>query len=175
MELELFKELILGQYEATLSMMSMGIKKCPDQLWNGPVANNTFCESAFHALFYADLYLGLNPDVQKTQPFHQVNTEHFRDYEELEDRKPTNSYEQSFVEEYLIFCRDKARQVVAEETPESLAAPAGFSWLDTSRAEVHLYNIRHLQHHAAQLILRLRLEDNDAILPWARTGWRETG
>ena len=166
MELVLFKELILGQYEAALSMLDMAIRKCPAPLWNGPVANNTFSESAFHVLFFGDLYLGIDVDAQKTQSFHQANAEHFRDYEELEPRKPTYTYERAFVEQYLVFCRDKARRVMAEETSESLAAPAGFSWLDTSRAEVHLYNIRHLQHHAAQLIMRLRLENSDAELPW---------
>ena len=38
-----------------------------------------------------------------------------------------------------------------------------------TRAELHLYNIRHIQHHAAQLILRLRL-DTDVDIPWVGRG-----
>ncbi|KPJ52053.1 hypothetical protein AMJ39_08795 [candidate division TA06 bacterium DG_24] len=34
--------------------------------------------------------------------------------------------------------------------------PSGFPWLPFNRFELHLYNIRHIQHHAGQLIERLR-------------------
>ena len=40
------------------------------------------------------------------------------------------------------------------------------------RAELHVYSIRHIQHHAAQLSLRLRLDAGVAI-PWIGVGWRE--
>ena len=41
-----------------------------------------------------------------------------------------------------------------------------------SRAELYVYNTRHLQHHAAQLSLRLRL-DAGVHTPWFGGGWRE--
>jgi hypothetical protein len=40
------------------------------------------------------------------------------------------------------------------------------------RAELHVYNIRHIQHHSAQLIMRLRL-DCDVDVPWISSGWRD--
>jgi uncharacterized damage-inducible protein DinB len=33
---------------------------------------------------------------------------------------------------------------------------SGFDWLPTNRMELHLYNIRHIQHHTGQLVERLR-------------------
>ena len=33
-----------------------------------------------------------------------------------------------------------------------------------------VYSIRHIQHHAAQLSLRIRL-DHQIDTPWVRTGW----
>jgi len=38
-----------------------------------------------------------------------------------------------------------------------------------SRAELHIYNIRHIQHYAAQLSLRLRL-DTEVDIPWVSHG-----
>ena len=48
----------------------------------------------------------------------------------------------------------------------------GFEWCRFSRGELHLYNIRHIQHHAAQLSMRLRL-DAKAQVPWVGTGWKD--
>jgi len=39
-----------------------------------------------------------------------------------------------------------------------LAGQSGFHRRKCSGAELHVYNIRHVQHHAAQLSLRLRLD-----------------
>jgi hypothetical protein len=58
------------------------------------------------------------------------------------------------------------------ETEESLREIVEFDWLSLERAELHVYNIRHIQHHAAQLSLRLRLDTGDGI-PWVGSGWRE--
>ena len=44
------------------------------------------------------------------------------------------------------------------------------AWVKLSRTELHVYNIRHLQHHAAQMILRLRL-DHAIDFPWHKSGW----
>ena len=43
---------------------------------------------------------------------------------------------------------------LVESTP--FEAPSGFHWMKFFRAETHLYNLRHIQHHAGQLIERLR-------------------
>jgi len=37
-------------------------------------------------------------------------------------------------------------------------AESGFHWLKLSKGEAPLYNLRHIQHHAGQLIERLRQE-----------------
>ena len=50
---------------------------------------------------------------------------------------------------------DRVNEVVLPETEAELSADAGFEWIPFSRAELHVYNIRHIQHHAAQLSLTL--------------------
>jgi hypothetical protein len=120
-------------------------------------------------LFYADYYLESAAERVQVQPFHQENRELFGDYEQLQDTEPTAVYTRKQLQTYCQFCQEKVGRVLEAETVESLAFPSQFPRKDFSRAELHVYNIRHIQHHAAQLILRLRL-DTDVDVPWYRSG-----
>lgn len=170
--IDVYKQTISNQYEAAFCTLALCIDRCLDANWHAPVANLKFCQVAFHALFFADVYLGPNLKSLREQPFHRDNATFFGDYEELEDRVPQAVYEQPAIKKYLTQCRDKASAVIAAETAETLAVRPGFDWLQFSRAEVHVYNIRHIHHHAAQLSLRLRIDTGEDI-PWVRTGWQE--
>ena len=166
-----FKELIGNQYEASLCTLSTCIDRCPQDAWDMRIANYAFGQVVFHALFYADYYLGPNEESLRRQQFHRDNERVFGDYEELADRAPQALHDRAFIKSYLDHCRRKAREVIGSETAESLKGPSGFDRRDFPRAELHVYNIRHIQHHAAQLILRLRL-DLDQDVPWVGSGWR---
>ena len=167
-------QLLAHQYEASLSTLNLCVARCPEQCWNECVAKWKFCQTAFHATFFTDLYLQPSDDVEafKRQPFHVQYKAVFRDYEELEDRPPVLLYDKTFVLSYVQHVRHKAREAVARESADVLAGPSGFHWRDCSRAELHVYNIRHIQHHAAQLSLRLRLDANIDI-PWVSHAWKE--
>lgn len=165
------KTLLANQFEAAFCMLNACIDRCPETVWNGRVANLAFNQAALHVLIFADLYLGESEIGFRDQPFHREHEKFFRDYEEFEDRAPVRMYDKPSIKTYLEFCRQKAADVIAAETAESLAAKAGFPRRDFSRAELHVYNIRHLQHHAAQLSLRLRLDANVDI-PWVGSRWR---
>ena len=170
--LNLFKQLVANQYEASLCALNACIDRCPETAWNAPVVNLAFCQAAFHVLFFTDLYLGPNVPSLREQAFHREHADAFRDYEELEPRRQQLLYDRAFVMSYLQHCRNKAAEVTHAETIETLQVPAGFDWLKFPRAELHVYNIRHIQHHAAQLMLRLRL-DFDEDFRWVGSGWRE--
>ena len=174
--LDTLKTLLANQYEAALCMLNACIVRCPDKLWNAPVAKWNFCQVAFHTLFFADYYLGeggeRGEDSFRKQPFHRDNAEVFRDYEEFQDRDPLLLYHKPSVLRYLQNCRTKVRDVIASSTADVLGAPCGFAPKTFSRAELHVYNIRHIHHHAAQLTLRLRL-DTPVNSPWVGSGWRE--
>jgi DinB superfamily len=166
------KELITNQFEAAFSTLNACIDRCPDAAWNAPVANLAFCQVAFHTLFYADFYLGPDEQSFRQQPFHQNHPDFFRDYEELEDRAQRLLYDKPAIKDYLDHCRAKLVEALAPETADTLAGPSGFRRRAVSRAELYVYNMRHIQHHAAQLSLRLRLDSKQEI-PWIDSGWRE--
>lgn len=168
---DLYLRLITNQYEAALCMLGAAIDHCPDTLWTQPVVDLTFDQAAFHTLFFTDLYLGDRIDEVRQQPFHTNHADYFRDYEELEDRRQRNRYDRSTTVAYLEHCREKAREVLGAETEQRLAARCQFPWLDMPRAEMHVYNIRHVHHHAAQLSLKLRKETGRGV-PWIGSGWR---
>ena len=114
--------------------------------------------------------LGRDADAFSQQAFHRDNPELFDDYEQLEDREPASVYTREQIKMYGRFCRDKASTTINEETEQTLCSRARFARRDFSRAELHVYNIRHIQHHAAQLILRLRI-DTSVDIPWIGSGW----
>ncbi|MBI1729795.1 hypothetical protein HY229_00705 [Candidatus Acetothermia bacterium] len=170
--LERLKELFLNQYEAAFCTLNACIDRCPDSTWDAPVAETAFCQVLFHTLLFADIYLGQNEAAVRLQPFHLENKRIFRDYEELEDRIPVLLYDKTFIKTYLAYCRKKAAHVTGEESAETLNARPDFPGRNFSRAELHVYNIRHIQNHAAQLNLTLFKNHKTEII-WVGSGWRQ--
>lgn len=172
MMIDVFKALIVSQFEASLCTLGHAVAYCPTTMWNERIARFPFCQVAFHTLFFTDYYLGPNAESFQRQPFHLANPTLFGDYEQLQDREPVELYDKLQIRTYLNVCRSKVAEVLAAETEESLSGRADFIRRNFSRAELHVYNIRHIQHHAAQLILRLRL-NTDVDTPWIGAGWCE--
>lgn len=165
--LDYFKAILTGQFEAALCMLNDCIRKCPPEHWEGRIANDTFRQVAYHALFYVDLYLSTSEAAFELRELHRRGGD---------DRSPTAISAGLPREEtlaYLALCRQKMLDALAAETPESLQQPSGFSWLPFTRGELHLYNLRHVQHHAGQLSAYLRKVVDDGERWWVKTGWRE--
>ena len=118
-----------------------------------------------HTPVFTDIYLDWGEDAFRRQDFHQDNPQLFQDYEELEDKTPRNFYAKTDCRAYLDFCRQKVRKVLPTETAQILLGDSGYSWRSISRLGLHIYNIRHIQHHAAQLGLRRQLSGG-APLDW---------
>lgn len=168
--LDLWKQVTTDQFVASLGALDACIECCADAEWHSRVANMTFDQVVFHTLFFTDCYLSVGTDEMLAQPFHADNRSFFRDYEELEDRAQENRYERAGILRYLSFCREKACVVIAAETEGSLSGPSGFSWLAFPRCGVHVYNIRHIQHHAGALSLHLRGRTGTGTR-WVKAGW----
>lgn len=166
--IDYLKKILTGQFEASLAMLNQCIQACPPDHWEGRIANQTFRQIAYHALFFVDLYLSPAEDAFQLRDVHTLGGD---------EREPVPSTGLSRDEtlSYLAVCRQKALEVLTSETPESLERPSGYSWLPFSRGELHLYNLRHVQHHAGQLSVYLRRIDNvpdPKALRWVKTGWR---
>jgi uncharacterized damage-inducible protein DinB len=80
---------------------------------------------------------------------------------------PERPYTKDELRTYLEHGRRKCRATVEALTDEQSRRRCGFEWLDISVAELLLYNMRHVQHHAAQLNLLLR-QTTDSAPRWVR-------
>ena len=149
------KIVIESQYYAALEMLKQAVVKCPDSLWDTREDKNKFWHVAYHALFYTHLYL-------------QVSEQEFKPWSQHRDQyqfmgplpwpphdlpKIGAPYTKEEVLSFLAFCVQAVRDKVAILNLE--ADTSGFSWLPFGKLELQIYNIRHLQHHAAELMERL--------------------
>ncbi len=162
---ELVRKFLAGQFEASLCMMHDCVRKCPPEHWEGAIAKYPFWQVAYHALCFADLYL--SPDEASFQLRDDL---HPRGWSELNDEYPSRRFDQPEITGYVDICRRKATETLATETAESLGRAAGFPWLPFSRGELHVYNLRHVQHHVGQLSAFLRRVGQEP--QWTKTGWR---
>lgn len=157
---------ISSQFLASLAMLHDCIRRCPEANWADAVGRYPFWQVAYHTLCFVDLYL--EPDETKFQPRPDL---HPAGWQEYDGELPSRRFEKDEMLRYVGICREKAVRVFAAETPESLAGPSGHARRTFSRAELHLYNLRHIQHHAGQLSALLRRIGQEPV--WISAGWRE--
>ncbi|MEX2317312.1 MAG: DinB family protein [Pirellulales bacterium] len=167
--LEFVKQIVIGQFEASLAMLAECVRMCPAEHFEEKIATITFRQVAYHALFFADLYLSPNEHAFAVRDIHAAGGDERRPF-------PSPGLGNEDCLAYAAICREKAREALLVETQESLAGPSGFSWYKCSRGELHVINIRHLQHHTGQLSAYLRRIDqafqDREVLRWVATGWR---
>ena len=166
--MEYLKQILTSQFEASLAMFRQRIDVCPPEYWEGKVSTDSFRQVAYHALFYFELYLS----HEKTFQLNELHTKGG------DDRQaglcPGLSKDDTLL--LVDICRKKIYESLAGETEESFYGESGFSWRKTSRGELHIYNIRHFQHHIGQLSTYLRRISNEHDLSlklnWVGEGWK---
>lgn len=162
----------MNQLLATMSTLKQSIDTCPEKEWNERHGDYPFSQVVFHALFFTDYYLSENEEEFLAQEFHKTNTSLFTDYEELENKIPEHLYTVEQINGYLKFCITKIRSKLANEGLRSLSEESGFKNRRMSKMELYIYVIRHIQHHAAQLGLRVQ-QLTGRELVWIRSGWKD--
>jgi len=153
------------QLAAAIDMLENAIRECPDAHWDDaalPVAQR-FWYIAFHTLFWLDFYLsetdtGFTPPA----PFTLGEMDPAGVY-------PPVVYSRDLLLGYLAYGREKARTAIESLTDAAAAARCGISFRHKSVLELHLYNLRHVQHHAGQLHLLLR-QRIDSAPRWVAAG-----
>ena len=168
--IELIRASFVRQFEAVLCHLHNAIVRCPADQWEEPIGDYPFWQVAYHALFYLDFYLSPSESAFTPQSFHRRDYEHFGFNADGQPCTADIPYDKEVLLDYIQHSRNKIDEIIAAETEVSLAGPSGFWWYKIPRSEFHLNNIRHIQHHAAQLSLVLRKE-TDAGVDWVGSGW----
>jgi hypothetical protein len=145
-----WKLMVWRQFGAAIDMLENAIDACPEPLWGDRSRQPEFWYVVYHTLFFLDLYLSGQLDgFSPPEPYNM---------DELDPSGilPDRVYTRDEMLAYLRHGRDKCRATIEGMTDDEAERRAGFDWLELSRAELLLYNLRHVQHHAAQLNLILR-------------------
>ena len=152
---DFWKNLIWRQFGAAIDMLENAIKACPDKVW-GDLSPQAFWYIAYHTIFFLDYYLsesekGFTPPSPFT-------------LSELDPSGllPDRVYTSAELLAYLNHGRNKCRAVIAGMTDARAHQDCGFERRNMSIAELLIYAMRHVQHHAAQLNLILRQTTNSA-------------
>ena len=119
----------------------------------------------WHTLYCTDLYL--DPSEEAWSPGELYWEGRGRD----KPAEPPGLSAQRTLE-YADFCIAKMQKVVPTLTMEQLSAPTGFE-RGFSVGEMHVYNIRHIQHHTGQLSAHVRRLDPNT--PAEAMDWIDSG
>ena len=147
---------LTDQYHASLAMLADAIRRCPDDLWTDAAYPNKFWHVAYHALFFAHLYLQKDVASFVAWEHHRAEYQFLGPLPWPPHRMP-NIGAPYTTEEALDFwelCDAMVDNAVSQMDLE--AADSGFWWYKVSKLEHQIINIRHIQHHAGQLADRLR-------------------
>jgi DinB superfamily len=159
-----WRAMLWGQFGAAIDMLENAIHACPDALWRDRSRFPEYWYVTYHTLFFLDYYL--SPSAETFAPPPPFTMSEMDPSGVLPDRV----YEKRELLDYLEHGRTKCRTVIAALTDASLHEPCGFMRRDLTVVELHVYSLRHVQHHTAQLNLILRQVIDDAPRWVGKTG-----
>jgi uncharacterized damage-inducible protein DinB len=146
----IWKTIIWQQFGAAIDMLENAMLACPDELWRDRSRFPEFWYVAYHTLFWLDFYLSDSfEEFAPPEPF-------TLDEMDPAGLLPERPYTKDELQTYLEHGRKKCRATIEALTEEKAGKRCRFSWGEVGGAELLLYNMRHVQHHAGQLNLILR-------------------
>ena len=152
-----WKVLIWHQFGATIQMVENALHACPEELWRERLYEEReiqpefaeFWYVAYHCLFWLDFYL--SDSIEGFAPPAPYTLSEFDPAGLLPDRV----YTKDELLTYLEYGRNKCRTRIESLTDEMAPQRCRLDWPEMTIAELLLYNMRHVQEHAAQLSLML--------------------
>ena len=152
------------QFGAAIDMLENALVACPASLWTQrllrtppppefPPRFAEFWYVTFHALVWLDLYLSGLPEEQfaPPAPFAQGELDSV-------EALPERPYTKEELRAYLASVRQTCQTTLVGLTDEQARRPVAYPWSKgqpITFLELQLYNMRHVQEHAAQLSLFL--------------------
>jgi DinB superfamily len=153
---ETLREILWRQFGASIDMLENAMLACSDELWSNGSKEFDFWYLAYHTLFYLDYYLSDDPST-----FHPPKPFTLSEFDPS-GLLPERVYSKTELLTYLEFGREKCRVLIEGLTDEKAKERFINEYRNYSLLEILLYNMRHVQHHAAQLNQLLRKHQNSA-------------
>ena len=151
-----WKAIIWHQFGAAIDMLDNALSACPDELWQEHLYDERSVQPAFaefwyvayHTLFWLDFYL--SDSIETFSPPPPFTLSEFE-----AGLLPERVYTKAELQMYLKYGRNKCKQTIENLTDALVPQRCRTDWPEMSVAELWLYNMRHVQEHAAQLSLFL--------------------
>jgi hypothetical protein len=159
-----FRTALWLQFGAAIDMLENALLACPASLWQErlwsvppppefPPQFAEFLYVVFHALVWLDLYLSGLPEEEfaPPAPFAQGVLDSV-------EALPERPYTKEELRTYLVSTRQNCHTQLLQLSDEQARRPVEYPWSEgqpISFLELQLYNLRHVQEHAAQLSLFL--------------------
>lgn len=159
--------IVWNQFGASIDMLINVVSNCPNNFFE---QNPRFYYIAFHSTIFLDYYLTIPPSNFVPLLAFTQKEEKDRPKESIDDLIPDKVYSKQEVVDYLIKSREKCRQLIDSLTEEKLSERFKEgdepNDMDYPILEILLYNMRHTQHHTAQLNMLLR-QDIEKHMGWS--------
>jgi uncharacterized damage-inducible protein DinB len=155
-----WKETVWRQFGATIETLEGVMIACPDRLWSDRKQQPEFWYLVFHTLFWLDYHLSQPIEAYAPPPPFGL--------EEMDPAGviPERPYTKTELAAFLEHGRRRCRARIAAMTEADARQPYElFNGTRIDIAELLLYNMRHVQHHSAQLNLILR-QQTDSATRW---------
>jgi hypothetical protein len=148
-------DMLWQQFAVAIDRLGDALRDCPESLWEKQLWEDepdqwvaagfsAFWYLGYHTLFWLDLYLtGAEEGFMPPAPFDLVEME--------AGEVLPRMYTRDELLGYLGTCRQRCQETLSLLTVEQANRLCRFPWGEISFAELQLYNMRHVQEHAAHL------------------------
>jgi len=161
-------DILISQYKASLGMLRHTLEKTPSEMWNNDDYNNPIWQIAYHILWSVKFYLGDNTESYVAWADAIDGVESLGGSQDWENPDAGVAIEGFHTkEELIVFINDLETNLTNSVLSLPLEENSGFEWYPYTRLELHINSIRHIQHHTAQLIERLKAKGVDGFPWWA--------
>ncbi|PPK84220.1 hypothetical protein CLV84_3988 [Neolewinella xylanilytica] len=163
------KACLWKNFAATVDMLEAVIKLCPDALWK---QEDKFYYLAYHTAIFLDYYLTYPVDQFDPRLPYVLVPQRELPADAVDDVLPVRHYSTAEVISSVRLARSKCQALIGPQAIQDVSVP----WITPAEIDLHglcpggvmdyslldilFYNLRHVQHHVAQLNYILRNEAN---------------
>lgn len=148
------KRELARQYEIALTMLRGVVEETGEDTWlYTDETKEAAWHIAYHAVFYANIYCSPTEEAvrrwdRQSKDCHFLGPTPWPPHERF---VPTETYSKADIIEFIEFVMRLIPEYLEHLDPE---APCWPHWYNQNQLEFHLNNLRHIQHHTAQLMER---------------------